>query len=131
LGFGFSFGFGFRFAFGLGFPFCLVLVLVFVSVFALGFPFCLVLVFVFVFVLVLSDYSMFSYVVLYLLYCIVLFYCISNVQESKSHALLQVAGGKSNARAVELYKKFQFNWAEQYFEIPNDNIMVCDSTFKS
>lgn len=51
-----------------------------------------------------------------------LFY--SFYKESKSHALLQVAGGTKNSRAVELYKKFQFNWAEQYFEVPNDNIMV-------
>lgn len=51
-----------------------------------------------------------------------LFY--SYFQESKTHALLQVAGGTKNSRAVALYKKFQFNWAEQYFEVPNDNIMV-------
>jgi len=51
-----------------------------------------------------------------------LFYCY--FQESKTHAVLQVAGGKTNTRAIELYKKFNFGPADEYFEIPNDNIMV-------
>jgi len=37
------------------------------------------------------------------------------VKEGKTHGILQVAGGKQNISAYELYKKFQFEDGKEYF----------------
>jgi len=44
------------------------------------------------------------------------------VQENKSHAVLQVAGGSKNEAALALYDKFGFRRADDHFNPPNANL---------
>jgi len=46
------------------------------------------------------------------------------VHDHKSHAVLQVAGGEKNTRASNLYKRFNFDFHQGEFNLPNDNLMV-------
>jgi len=46
------------------------------------------------------------------------------IKEGKTHGVLQVAGGESNNSAYELYKKFHFEDGKEYFNNPNNNLMV-------
>eukprot|EP01125_Pyxidicula_operculata_P019610 TRINITY_DN711_c0_g1_i2.p1 TRINITY_DN711_c0_g1~~TRINITY_DN711_c0_g1_i2.p1 ORF type:complete len:154 (+),score=9.99 TRINITY_DN711_c0_g1_i2:349-810(+) len=48
----------------------------------------------------------------------------SYVLDKKKHSLLQVAGGEENQSAIHLYTKFQFERAQDFFNKPNQNIMV-------